>query len=96
MYFVSALSVVGLASATILICLSLCWFIRFLIYTVFSLMVLSILSFYWSCGTLCLQWCLLFFYFFWYYYIFKLLLSSREGLLGGGCLIFLTSPFFLK
>ena len=74
-----ALPVVVLASATFF-CLSLCWLVLCLIYTVFSLMVLSVSSFPWSCGALCLQWCLFFSYFFcfWCYYIF------------------LPSPFFLK
>ena len=48
----------------IIICLSLCWLVRCLIYLVFCLMVLSVLSFSWSCGALCLQRCLLFSYLF--------------------------------
>ena len=52
---VGALSVVGLTTATLFFCLSLCWLVLYLVYTVFSLMVLSVLSLSWSCGALCLQ-----------------------------------------
>ena len=50
--------------------LSLCWLVLCLIYTVFSLMVLSVLSFSWSFGAKCLQWCLLFSYLYSVYHIF--------------------------
>ena len=52
------------------LCLSLCWLDLCLIYTVFPLVVLSVLSFSWSCGTICLQWCLLFSYLCSVYHIF--------------------------
>ena len=62
---VGVLPVDGLATATLFsVCHSVGWSL-----ILFTLCFLWCFSLFWSCGALCLKWCLLFSYCFWCYYI---------------------------